>query len=153
MTLVGANVARLEPRTPSCPRHVAMKTIWTLPVQSTALLDGGVSIEVRPPRQIALSYSFEADDDARAEHELLIFDRVEAFKCTYYDARDDAMLAAYDRLVDVGETEWRQQVATNLQRRGGETSDLRHLLFNFDDGPCFEIICRGFHVERRERSN
>ena len=38
---------------------------WTLPVPSTALLDGGPVFEKRLGREVALRFSYEGEDDAR----------------------------------------------------------------------------------------
>jgi len=38
---------------------------WTLPVPSTALLDGGPVFEKRLGRAVALSFSYEGEHDAR----------------------------------------------------------------------------------------
>jgi hypothetical protein len=42
-----------------------MGTLWTLPVPSTALLDGGPVFEKRLGRDVALRFSYEGEDDAR----------------------------------------------------------------------------------------
>jgi hypothetical protein len=121
------------------------KTIWQLPVPSTALLNGGPSFEKRPRREVVLRMSYETDE---GEHiTALVFEAVEAVKVTYDRARGDEMLEAYDRLVDQGHTAWLDEISRNLKQHGGDAQRLVHLMINFDDGPCYELICRSHRVD------
>lgn len=120
-------------------------TLWQLPVPSTALEGGGPVFQKRPRREVALRMSYETD---AGEQELaLVFEGVEAFKATYYRARGDSMLESYDRLTDLGRTSWLSEVSTNLRRHGDDPSGLAHLMINFDDGPCYELICRSHRLD------
>ncbi len=121
---------------------------WTLPVPSTALLDGGPVFEKRLGREIALRFSYESEGDGRRTSGV-VFQGVEAFKCTYYRARDASMLEAYDKLVDRGPSAWLEEVRSNLKRSGGNAHGLVHMMINFDDGPTYEIVCRSFRVEEK----
>jgi hypothetical protein len=84
---------------------------WTLPVLSTALLDGGPVFEMRLGREVALRFSYEGEDDERRTG-AVVFRGVEAFKCTYR-ARDASMLEAYDKLVDRGPSAWLEEVSAS----------------------------------------
>lgn len=119
---------------------------WILPVPSTALLDGGAVFEKRLGRVVALRFSYEAEDDA-LRTSAVVFHGVEAFKCTYYRARDPSMLEAYDRLVDRGASAWLEELRSNLKENGGDPQGLIHLMIGFDDGPTYEVVCRGFRIE------
>jgi hypothetical protein len=121
-------------------------TRWILPVPSTALLDGGVALEKRLGREVALRFSYESTDDS-VRVGAAVFQGVEAFKCTYMGALDPSMLKAYDRLLDRGSTPWLQEVSANLKRGRLNTDGLVHLMITFDDGPCYEFVCRSFLVE------
>lgn len=121
------------------------KTLWQIPVPSTALLDGGPVFEKRPRRALALRMSYETDEGERVV--ALVFEGVEAFKVAYDRARGDWMLEAYDRLVDLGQTAWLAETSGNLRHHGEDTDGLRHLMINFDDGPCYEVICRSHRLE------
>jgi hypothetical protein len=121
---------------------------WTLPVPSTAILDGGPVFEERLGREVVLRFSYEGSDDARRTSSV-VFRGVEAYKCTYYRARDASMLEAYDKLVDRGPSAWLDEVSANLKKNGADTQGLVHLLINFDDGPAYEIVCRAFGVEEK----
>jgi hypothetical protein len=123
-------------------------TLWDLPVASTGFTHGP-ELEMRPKRAIAIRFAFDgvAHDDGREKTLALVFDGTEALKVTHYNARPEWMLVAYDRLVDLGETTWLLETRDELQRRGTSAHDVRHLMINFDDGPCFEILCRDHAVE------
>jgi len=121
--------------------------LWKMPVPSTAVLGGGVKFEKLKGRQCALIFDIEGDED-RVEHIRLIVDGVEAFKCTYHNAREPEMLRAYDKLVDRGLTDWLQAIQARLLKVGEPSGELKHTMIYFDDGPCYEFICREFHVEK-----
>jgi hypothetical protein len=120
------------------------KMLWQLPVPSTALL-GDPVFEIRLRREVALRMSYETDEGERVV--ALVFDGVEALKVTYYRARGDGMREAYDRLVDQGQTAWLGEISGNLKQHGGDAIGLAHLMINFDDGPCYEVICRSHRLE------
>jgi hypothetical protein len=123
------------------------QTLWRLPVPSTALLDGGPVLEKRAHREVALRMSYESD--AGVQVTALVFEGVEAFKVTYDRARGDWMLEAYDRLLSHGESAWLGEISGNLKRHGGEAAALAHLMINFDDGPCYEVVCRSHRLDVR----
>jgi hypothetical protein len=123
--------------------------VWILPVPSTALLHGCV-FEKRTGRTCALLCDYEDDSDNIVLLQLL-FDGVEAFKCTYQGAcTPETIKTAYDKVVDVGASEWLSAVIRQLVNNGAQnTEQLRHLMIYLDDGPCYEFICRTFRVEER----
>lgn len=73
---------------------------------------------------------------------------VESYKATYLWACTVQMCDAYDRVVDAGATTWLSEVSGELLKRGADVSGLQHLMIYFDDGPCYEFICRSFSAER-----
>src|SRR5688572_1876108 len=111
-----------------------MVSLWTLPVPSTALIDG-VTFEKLPRRQIALRFSYELEESAVFAIGGLLFEGVESFKCTFYGARDATMLEAYDKLVDCCASRWLGEIRANVVNNGGNAEGLRHLMIMFDDGP------------------
>jgi hypothetical protein len=119
---------------------------FTLPVPSTALLGTGPILELKPRRSAALGFSYEAAND-EVRNCAIVFEGIEAFRCTYFRARDAAMLEAYDKLVDRGETPWLNEVRTNLVSNGARSERLAHLMINFDDGPAYEFICTSFRLD------
>ena len=81
----------------------------------------------------------------------LLFDGVEAYKATIYEACTDEMVcAAYDRVVDLGATPWLAEVTIELSHHGAVQSGLQHLMIYFDDGPCYEFICRSFEARENQ---
>ena len=123
------------------------QTLWTLPVASTALLNGA-TFQKLPRRSCALLCEYEDDSDQIVSMKLL-FDGVEAFKCTYESACSPEMIEnSYDRVVDVGSSEWLRSVQAQLTSYGSQSvTELKHLMIYFDDGPCYEFICRAFRIE------
>jgi hypothetical protein len=119
---------------------------WRLPVPSTALLDGGPIFETRLRREVAIRFSFESAEGVRRTT-AIVFERTEAYKCTYFGARDASMLAAYDTLVDRGMTSWLTEAGTNLKKNGCDSQGIVHLMIYFDDGPAYEFVCRSFRIE------
>src|SRR5262249_52091878 len=83
----------------------------------------------------------------------LLFEGVEAFKCTYYNAcAVEIVKLAYDKIVDVGSTEWLNAIKSQLLKSHEDVTGLRHLVIYFDDGPCYEFICRSFQAEEQRLS-
>jgi hypothetical protein len=78
----------------------------------------------------------------------MLFEGVEAFKCTHDTAFTLEMIeTAYDRFADLGPTEWLTQIESQLVSSREDATGLRHLMIYFDDGPCYEFICRSFRAE------
>jgi len=120
--------------------------IWELPVPSTALLDGGVVLEKLLGRKCSLSFNHGGDDNNIISTRLL-FDGVEAFKCTYHKACTLEMIeSSYDKVVNLGATPWLNRVIEQLSISEQPTQELSHLMIYFDDGPCYEFICRSMQV-------
>lgn len=121
-------------------------TLWKPPVPSTAF-HREARFKVLLGRTCALTFECEDSDDKMVSISLL-FEGVEAFKCTYYYACTVEMIeTAYDKVVDVSSSSWLTDIKTQLIRSERSTSDLRHLMIYFDDGPCYEFICRAFRAE------
>jgi hypothetical protein len=115
------------------------EVVWTLPFPSSGL--SGVDFEKLPGRRCSL-----ACDDGEGSAARLVFEGVEAFKCTYHNACTLEMVETYDKLADLGRTSWLDSVRRQLAGSGADVDSLRHLMIYFDDGPCYEFICRGFRV-------
>src|SRR5437660_6196185 len=129
------------------------QTLWTLPVASTALLSGS-TFQKLPRRACALLCEYEDDSDNIVSLKLL-FDDVEAFKCTYHGACTAEMIrTAYDKVVDAGSTDWLAGIREQLVNYGGQNAaELKHLMIYFDDGPCYEFICRSFRAEETAKGS
>jgi hypothetical protein len=124
------------------------KTLWTLPYPSSWGGDNHVSHLGR--RNLALMIE---GDDVTGDLQI-VFEQVEAYKCTFLFAMTSEMNIAYDKLVDLGETSWLTEARDRMLECGeglsapsGPPDQLLHLMFTFDDGPCYEFLCQKFHVE------
>jgi len=92
---------------------------------------------------LACHYSADGSDAVN-----LVFDGVESYKATFDKACTVEMIrAAYDRVVDLGATAWLDEVSSELSQHGADRSGLQHLMIYFDDGPCYEFVCRSFSAE------
>ena len=126
--------------------------IWKMPVPSTALLRDAKFSKL-PKRKCLIEYFYEGEDDRSVIFEKLIFDGVESFKCTYFKANSLEMIEAYDKVVDVGNSAWLSEISHNLSESKVDSENLKHLRIYFDDGPCYEFICRTFEVVSEEKKD
>jgi hypothetical protein len=110
------------------------EVVWILPFPSSGL--SSVNFQKLAGRSCSLSC--QHDDYGIVP---IIFDGVEAFKCTV------EMIETYDKLTDLGVTPWLSSTQQRLSESDGEWRSLHHLMIYLDDGPCYEFICRGFRVE------
>lgn len=123
-----------------------IQTLYLFPVPSTALLHGE-RFQVLPGRICSLTFEYEKDDDEVISLKL-IFEGVEAFKCTYCNACPiDIIKVAYDKVVDLGATNWFSEITESLSGNIIDLPKLYHLAIYFDDGPCYEFVCREFRTE------
>jgi hypothetical protein len=103
---------------------------------------------VLPKRQCEISFHIEGGN-REALRVGLVFEGVEAFKCTYLTSCTAEMFSmAYAKLVRLGETPWLSELLKTYVPGSQTANQLQHLMICFDDGPCFEIVCLGF-IERR----
>jgi hypothetical protein len=119
-----------------------MKVLWQLPCPSTAFLEG-VEFRVLPSRAAELLFRYEVEQDIIEGK--LIFQGIEAYKCSYLTACSEYMIrSSYDKLVDCGNSEWLRAVNEVSKSISIRSKELRHFMITFDDGPCFEFICEHF---------
>ncbi|MCU0674427.1 MAG: hypothetical protein MUE69_16750 [Myxococcota bacterium] len=123
--------------------HENLSVVWHLPQPSTALLRG-TSTELVARRCLAIRMELETDEGV--ETWTLSFQGVRFFSVAYDGARGVDELAAYDRLLDLGETPLLARVRAQLDARGERTA-LRHLAFNTDDVPAYEVVCERVAVD------
>lgn len=116
--------------------------LWKMPVPASALYCGP-AFSVLPGRECQISLEYEGED-GEPGRSLLKFSGCVAFLCTFMHALSVDQLEAYGRVVSLGESEWLAEIAARVSRSGQESAGLRHLMICFDDGPCYEFICRGF---------
>ena len=126
--------------------------IWQTLMSSTAFLNSS-KFSILPKRKCLLEYSYEDEEGASTIFEKLIFDGVESFKCTHYKACSLEMIKAYCKIVDVGESDWLIEIKQNLSQAKVKAENLKHLRIYFDDGPCYEFICKSFEVTSEKQKN
>lgn len=119
---------------------------YTLPVPSTSLIQDA-RFQKELGRCCTLRYSYELEDELVGEE--LRFEGVEAVRITYYTACSIEMLEAYDKVLEVKDSQWANEVRTNLKRHGTLKDGLIHLRIYFDDGPCYEFICNMLTVNNQ----
>jgi hypothetical protein len=116
--------------------------IWQSPVPSSGFLRG-VSVQLRPRREIALAFEFEDANEEMHSGEL-VFSEVVHYRTTYMPAlRADVIREAYDRVVDVGTSPELLEVVAAMEANR-RTTEVRHYRVCFDDGPCFDFIAAAF---------
>jgi hypothetical protein len=119
------------------------ETLWKMPVPATALTRGPIFIALSR-RQCELSFYIERDHGGEKRINL-IFEGVEAYKCTYLTSCSVEMFnTAYGKLVKLGETPWLAESLKSPANTSQPSKELHHLMICFDDGPCHEIICSRF---------
>ena len=132
----------------AAPLHIPTTSRTAPPVPSSALTRGPYFAAL-PKRQCELSFYVEANEGDRKEG--ILFEGVEAYKCTYMTALSVQMIGtAYDKLVRLEVSPWLTEVialsASHYLAREGSPRALQHLMMCFDDGPCYEIICTNYKL-------
>jgi hypothetical protein len=118
--------------------------LWKLPVAATALV-GSPRFSTLPKRQCEIAMEFEGKTGLITT--TLLFEGVEAFKCTYLTYCTAEMFnAAYGRLIQLGTTSWLAEIHKIAANNPRSAKDLQHLMICFDDGPCYEFICTGCSI-------
>jgi hypothetical protein len=121
-----------------------MKEHWQLPVAASALLHSPEFV-VLQCRECASRLSFEGDDGS-TKAIALPFNGVESYKCTFMTSCTAAVFNfAYGKLVSFNST-WLDDVRSTGKKDQVTIDALQHLMVTFDDGPCYEIICRSWSI-------
>ena len=128
-----------------------MKIIYKLPISSTALFSSP-EFQKGFRRNCALVCRYESINGEGETKLTLKFEGVEAFKCTYHRAVNSKIIQdAYDTVIDCGHSLWFGEITGNLLLYDEVISNLSHLAIYFDDGPCYEFICRSFITELEKK--
>jgi hypothetical protein len=123
---------------------------WQLPVPTTSFVAGPT---LKAGHTSTVSWTYEGDSEfARTKkdgiyRQELNFEGVVAYKCTYslFCSLEMAKLA-YDKVVDLGETEWLSTLRIRASSLHGKANSLKHLAIFFDEGPCYEFVCEAVRV-------
>lgn len=108
-----------------------MKVLWKLPAPSSADLEPTLDAQ---PGVCTLSFAMDVDRQTRGS---ITFLGVVSYRA-WFDAISADLLRAYDKLIELDDTEWLAESRRSARHTRGE---LRHLRICFDDGPCYEFIC------------
>ena len=114
---------------------MSASTVWELPVKSQEFNDGP-KIHQAPDERFIIKYDFELDTGDYAWEELIFVGTV-AFRFTESRHCTSDQVAAYDRLQDLGRTDW----LTAIRQPPG---DVRHYRIYFDDIGCYEVLAAAF---------
>lgn len=116
--------------------------IWKSPTPSSGFLKG-ITVQLRPRREIALTFEFEDANEEMCSGEL-VFSDVVHYRTTYMAGlRAEVIREAYDQVVDVGDSSELLEVL-DAMRANGRSAEVRHYRVCFDDGPCFDFIAGAF---------
>ena len=123
---------------------------YKLPVPSTALILSPKLVE--GPQRLLQIVCIYFDEVLGTNIKLILkFESVRAYRVTYDGAvTAEEIHAAYDRVVNLGRTEWLEYVHSNLARNKRSPRELNHFCIYFDDGPLFEFICENFTFGENE---
>ena len=116
--------------------------LWQSPKPSSGFLKG-TSVQLRPKREIAITFEFEGEDEEVYSGEL-IFSEVVHYRTTFLAALSaEVIQEAYDRVVDVGNSRELQEIVFAIHANGRQ-ADVRHYRVCFDDGPAFDFVASSF---------
>lgn len=125
-----------------------MRTRLELPFTSTGLV-GSVRFNKMPARVCSLEMSYVNDDEQTLTLEI-IFRGVEAFRSHLGYSISSELIDAYDRLVEVVDSRWLDEIRKNFRDYGLESPLFLHLAIYFDGGPAYELICIDFEARNVE---
>jgi hypothetical protein len=123
------------------------KVIWKCPVPSTGFLRGPDLVSLGA-RKLKLFFEYEGSDGEAKQDALLFFD-VYSYRVTFLPALSaDVIKSAYDKVVEIENSEELRQVAAIAMGNNRPFSALKHFRVGFDDGPCFDFIANDFQVNK-----
>jgi hypothetical protein len=123
------------------------KEIFVLPVPSTSLVKSPRFEEI-PGRISEIICEYEGAEAGQTIRLSLIFGNRYAVKITNDFACSIALRhITYDKVVDLGETDWLESVNSNLAASIGLDVKLKHLGIFFDDECLYEFICESFQTQ------
>ena len=121
------------------------KEIFVLPIPSSWLNSPKFHEGHRRKSEIICEYE---SDTGRCVRLSLFFENTYAVKITYHLANDARIIPmAYDKVVDLGDTDWLTGIKSTIASNQGSYVDLRHFAIFFDDGPLYEFVCKSFYAE------
>jgi hypothetical protein len=120
-------------------------TLWELPAPATTVHSATIKELSGRLTRLSISLIVLRDGVDVIEHHDISFEGTECFTCTYMTSLTSEMIRlAYGKLIDLGKTALLDQKAAKSKK-----SALRHLMICFDDGPCYEVVCKEFSHSTR----
>ena len=120
-----------------------IKILHDIPFSSGLLLLSPI-LTILPGRQYSLDCDYENEENGETVQIKTLFTDIVAFKCTYLYALDVFLIKnAYEKIVELEQSEWKSEV---LNRLAKEREAYKHLAIVFDDGPCYEFICKDIDI-------
>jgi hypothetical protein len=114
-----------------------MNTLTNFSFPSSQRVDQ--TLEVLPRRRHVVAVR---DSDSN-KVDRFTFEDVLVMRITYHKACRVDMVGAYDKLVEICDSDWLSEVKKTVEAASGEGADLRQFMLYLDDGPCYEFVCRG----------
>lgn len=115
--------------------------LWHLPVAPTALYYDP-KLDMEGSRKCTLTLFFE-DNDFNSKELKLSFLGVEKFCFTYLTSLNSEMRGAYGKVILIYDSAFIEEI----RYLNNNKNELNHYMITFDDGPCYEFICKEFIVQ------
>jgi hypothetical protein len=128
-----------------------MNTIlWKMQLPVSSVIRGPEFLDLGK-RECEIRFSVEGEDGTE-KWLALCFTGIEVWKCTYLTSlgsvNQKLRQEAYGALIRVESSSWLSDVNRSYREHFAKMPDkvkeLQHLMFCFDDGPCYEFICAEF---------
>jgi hypothetical protein len=116
-----------------------LETLWTLPVKSQEFADGPEATLARGA--LVVRYDFETPS-GEYEWSSFSFTRVQASLFTGWQWCTEEQVAAYDRVVEVQDSEWLRTLDASDARM--PKTPLRHFRVYFDEVGCYDVAAAAF---------
>lgn len=114
------------------------KRIFELPHPSSGVAGITFVQEMHKNCKLICSWEFDLDQPIIVSLEFI---EVWSLKRTYLKSDH----SAYDHVVDMGHSEYLDDIRRRLANKALPFDNVRHYMICFDDGPCWEFVCRDFN--------
>ncbi len=125
--------------------------IWKLPFPSTAMLQFP-NFNILPGPIFWIECEFDSDNDYYNDKKTVVtlfFEGVVVQQLRFSSALDVRDVNAYDRVMQIGSSELQTMTLKAMLDRKRDIENIKHLRIHFDDGYCFDLICKNFRSETR----
>lgn len=123
---------------------VATTMVWELPCRSREFQ--ALPTVTQQGSRLKITYDFETES-GRYHQACITFEGVVACSFTSFESCSPDQVAAYDRLIAIGESVWLGELRS---RRVSIDHSARHYRIFFDDVGCYEVIASEFWPPRHK---